>query len=152
MTGSLTSAVTVASGAILGGTGTTGAVAAAARWLRASAAWVPSRQAISVFLPAAYNIDLTDSGADQLVVAGTVNLGNATLNMTSSRTNVGGVVVLINNDGTDAVTGTFAGLSEGASAVTVGGLAYHITYQYDSATGQFGVGNDIAVGDVAYWQ
>ncbi|HVK14058.1 MAG TPA: Ig-like domain-containing protein [Gemmataceae bacterium] len=67
--------------------------------------------------------------ADQLAVTGTVSLTGATL----TPTHVGGAAAagqtyrIIDNDGSDAVTGTFAGLPEGAT-VTVGGQAYTITY------------------------
>lgn len=45
--------------------------------------------------------------------------------------------VIIANDGTDAVTGTFAGFGEGGK-VTVGTVEYQITYKG-------GTGNDVAL-------
>ena len=78
-------------------------------------------------------------------MTGTAELGGATLDVTSSRTDAYGVLrVLIQNDGTDAVDGTFSGLSEGDS-VSVNGVTYWITYQYNAETGQFGSGNDVAL-------
>ncbi|HEX8203359.1 MAG TPA: Calx-beta domain-containing protein, partial [Isosphaeraceae bacterium] len=78
---------------------------------------------------------------DQLNVTGTVNLGGATLTL-----NGGGVapptgaalkLILIQNDGTDPVVGTFGGLPEGAS-VTVGAFKGTISYVG-------GDGNDVVV-------
>ena len=55
----------------------------------------------------------------------------------------GDVIVLIRNDGTDAVTGTFANLPENAQVIA-GGVTYQITYTYNADTGAFGTGNDVA--------
>lgn len=75
---------------------------------------------------------------DQLAVVGTVALNDATLEVsgTLAATNTS-PIVLIANDGTDAVTGTFAGLAENA-IVTVNGNAMSITYQGAD-------GNDVAL-------
>ena len=80
------------------------------------------------------------SGYDQLNVAGTVDLTGATLNVALS----GGFVpaagqsfTIVNNDGSDPVTGTFNGLAEGAS-FTSQGVTYTITYQG-------GDGNDVVL-------
>ena len=66
------------------------------------------------------------TGYDQLDVNGTVALGGATLNLSL----IGGFVpssganfVIIDNDGADAVSGSFAGLAEGA-ILTVGGTQF----------------------------
>lgn len=65
---------------------------------------------------------------DQINVTGTVSLGNATLNVTTSFSPLSGnSFVIINNDGGDAVTGTFNGLAEGASLV-VSGNTFNISY------------------------
>lgn len=54
------------------------------------------------------------TGYDQVNVTGTVSLGGSTLNVSLAFTpGVGTSFVLINNDGTDAVAGTFAGQAEG---------------------------------------
>ena len=79
---------------------------------------------------------------DQLNVAGTVMIGsNVTLNVLP----FGGfapappdLFVIINNDGADAVSGTFAGLPEGASFTTASGDTFRITYAG-------GDGNDIVL-------
>ncbi len=62
----------------------------------------------------------TCSGYDQLNVTGTVALGTTTTLSASlfggyTPAAVGNSYTIINNDGTDAVTGTFAGLAEGAT-------------------------------------
>jgi autotransporter-associated beta strand protein len=73
-------------------------------------------------------------------VTGTVNLGGATLTLTGTGGVVlGNVITILDNDGTDAVTGTFAGLPPG-SRITggPGGFDYVISY-----TG--GTGNDVVL-------
>jgi autotransporter-associated beta strand protein len=78
------------------------------------------------------------SGYDQLNVHGTVNLAgitlNASLNYSSS---VGDQFVIISNDGSDAVTGTFIGLAQNAG-LSIGGQSFLISY-----TG--GSGNDVVL-------
>ena len=67
---------------------------------------------------------------DQLKVAGTVNLNSARLNVTlldNFRPTKGGQFTILDNDDTDAVTGTFKDLPEGAS-VTVAGVVFKISY------------------------
>lgn len=77
------------------------------------------------------------SGYTQFVTGGQVTLTNAdlTLNMGSYVAGVGSVIVLVDNTGSSAVSGTFNGLPEGAT-YTVGGQTFVISY-----TG--GTGNDI---------
>ncbi len=98
-----------------------------------------------------FDVELTDSGSDTLDVIGTVRLDNATLQVTSSRTNndYGALRVLIRNEGGDPVIGTFNGLPEGAE-VDVAGGHYFITYKYNAETGQFGTGNDVALCSSSY--
>jgi autotransporter-associated beta strand protein len=78
------------------------------------------------------------SDYDQLNVQGTVNLSgislSASLNFASAVSNQ---FTIINNDGTDAVVGTFTGLPEGAT-LYIGGEQFQITY-----TG--GDGNDVVL-------
>jgi uncharacterized repeat protein (TIGR03803 family) len=80
------------------------------------------------------------SGYSQDVASGTINLGGATLTvqlLNGFIPAVGQKFVLIANSGGAAVTGTFAGLPEGA-ALTVGGQPCHITYIA-------GAGNDVVL-------
>ncbi|NJN75874.1 MAG: HYR domain-containing protein, partial [Synechococcaceae cyanobacterium RL_1_2] len=74
---------------------------------------------------------------DQLQVSGTINLGNATLALSGAipTTMAGDSVVLISNDDTDGVTGTFAGLAEG-SFINFNNELWSISYQG-------GDGNDV---------
>ncbi len=77
---------------------------------------------------------------DQLNVTGTVDLGGATLDVSlynSYAPALNSTYTIVNNDSTDAITGTFAGLVQGASFV-VGGYTYTISY-----TG--GDGNDVVL-------
>ncbi|MEX1028185.1 MAG: Ig-like domain-containing protein [Candidatus Paceibacterota bacterium] len=75
---------------------------------------------------------------DQIDVTGTVQLGGATLQPILGFTpSLGQEFVIIRNDGTDAVSGIFQGLSEGAS-LNIAGKRFHITYRG-------GTGNDIVL-------
>ena len=65
---------------------------------------------------------------DQLKVSGSVTLNGATLSPSGTiSSSIGQKIVLIDNDGSDAVSGTFAGLPEGA-AVTIGESIFAISY------------------------
>ncbi len=83
---------------------------------------------------------------DQLVVNGTVTLtgDNNTLSTTLLNGYVpkaGDVFTVINNDGTDAVTGTFKGLAEGAT-FELNGVVFKISYVG-------GTGNDVTLSVVS---
>ena len=80
---------------------------------------------------------------DQLVVSGTVSLGGATLNTAASTitgSHFGDTLTIINNTGSSAVSGTFAGSPE-ASYVTVNGETFQIFYDG-------GDGNDVVLVNV----
>ncbi|MCX6878324.1 MAG: hypothetical protein NTW21_31600 [Verrucomicrobia bacterium] len=80
---------------------------------------------------------------DQLKVNGPVELGGAALRVVTLAgfTNVtGNAYVIIDNDGTDAVSGTFAGLPQGA-VVDIGTAAFTISYAG-------GTGNDVVLTQV----
>jgi hypothetical protein len=63
-------------------------------------------------------------------VSGNVNLeGNIQLTVASLPEGYPDTIVLILNDGTDAIHGTFAGLPEGSLISLGGGLAAQVTYQ-----------------------
>jgi fibronectin-binding autotransporter adhesin len=75
---------------------------------------------------------------DQLNVTGTVTLASCTLNVTLGFASAGSdKFTIINNDGSDAVAGTFAGLAEGAQ-FSLSGQTFSITYQG-------GTGNDVVL-------
>jgi autotransporter-associated beta strand protein len=78
------------------------------------------------------------SGYDQLKVRGTVGLSNATLHATLGfQSAISNSFTIIDNDGADAVIGTFAGLAQGGT-VFVSGVPFRISY-----TG--GTGNDVVL-------
>ncbi len=115
-------AVTINGGSISPASGTTGnlALAAAATY----------NEAING--PASFGV---------LHVNGTVNLNGATLVLSGSGAGVapGNAFTIIDNDGSDPVVGTFAGLTNGATiAGGPGGLNYVITYNG-------GNGNDVVL-------
>jgi autotransporter-associated beta strand protein len=75
---------------------------------------------------------------DQLKVNGTVTLGSAALVLAGGFAATPGTkLTLIDNDGAEAVSGTFAGLAEGAQ-VAVGGQVFTISYVG-------GTGNDVVL-------
>jgi len=81
------------------------------------------------------------AGYDQINVTGSVTLGTQkTLNLTLGSSFVpalGQQFVLINNDGADAVSGTFSGLPQG-STITLGGAEFQLSYSG-------GTGNDVVL-------
>ncbi|MDX1406839.1 MAG: HYR domain-containing protein, partial [Saprospiraceae bacterium] len=67
---------------------------------------------------------------DQIVVNGTVNITGADLileNISGTAEDSCETVVLIDNDGTDPIIGTFSGIAEGA-AVDIGGISGKVSY------------------------
>ena len=94
-----------------------------------------------------YVVLVNDTDSNQ-ICADTVILENdVTLNAMGARANSDGdALVIIDNQGTSAVTGTFSGLSEG-DTLWVGGLEYTISYIYDADTDTPGSGNDVALID-----
>ncbi|HEY3221027.1 MAG TPA: autotransporter-associated beta strand repeat-containing protein [Gemmatimonadales bacterium] len=141
-----TSAVSL-NGGTLGGTGTVGAitstgggssvspgVAGPGTLNSGSVNWSSGAPSFVVQL----NGTTAGSGYDQLNVTGTVNLTGASLSGTMGFTPpTGATFVLINNDGADAIIGTFAGLAEGAT-VTFSGQVFKISYVGGS-------GNDVVL-------
>jgi autotransporter-associated beta strand protein len=82
------------------------------------------------------------TGYDQLSVIGTVNLAGATLNVNLPFTPaLGSAFMLIQNDGTDAVVGAFAGLPQGATLL-LNGMTFQISYVG-------GTGNDVVLTRIA---
>jgi fibronectin-binding autotransporter adhesin len=82
----------------------------------------------------------TNSGvnADVLRVTGAVNLANTALGLTlTAAGKAGAQYLLLDNDGADAVVGTFNGLPEGAT-LTVNGILFQISYNG-------GTGNDVVI-------
>ncbi len=141
-----TSAVSVNGGA-LGGSGTVGAITSTA----AGGSVSPGSGGPGVLNSGNLNLSsgspsvvvqlngtTAGSGYDQLNVTGTVNLTGASLSGSVGFTPpAGSSFTIINNDGTDAIVGTFAGLPEG-SLVTFGAQAFKISYVG-------GTGNDVVL-------
>jgi hypothetical protein len=140
------STTTVNDTGTLGGNGVTGAVNVASGGTLspgASAGNLTVRD-VTLVSSATFAAELGGTGAgttyDQLDVNGTVSLGGATLTLTligGFTPSAGQIFFIIDNNDGDTVTGTFAGLSEGA-AFTAGGHKFEITYAG-------GDGNDVAV-------
>jgi fibronectin-binding autotransporter adhesin len=132
--GTLTSNVTVGAAGALGGTGTvTGNVTGAGVVAPGTSPGILN--VVGTFGPVG-SLDVEINGIvpgtqhDQVNVTGGVNLGGTTVLVigTSTIASVPGQqLVLINNDGTDAIAGTFSGRAEG-STVTVNGQSFVISY------------------------
>lgn len=138
--GGVLPAVTVAGGT-LSGAGTTGAVSSGGSGSISVAA--PSVLTTGSLASNGLTIDVgtLNSGAagttyGQVGVAGTVNLIGATLTATRGTTAAGDSFTIIANDGSDAVTGTFTGLAEGAAPA--GWTNWSISYRG-------GDGNDVVL-------
>jgi fibronectin-binding autotransporter adhesin len=139
------SAVTVENGATLGGIGTVGgSINVASGGTVAPGISPGTLNGGSVAFDSGSNFNLELNGAtvgggyDQLNVTGTVNLGGATLNISLGFTpSVGAAFTIVDNDESDAITATFAGLAEGTTFL-VGATMFQITYQG-------GDGNDLVL-------
>jgi hypothetical protein len=128
----------------LGGTGSVGAVTVAGTGTIAPGASPGKLSTGSIAFTAgsAFNVELdgVNPGTehDQLAVTGTVDLGGAALAATVGfAPTIGQVFRIIDNDGSDDVIGTFAGLTEGAT-VMLGGFAFSVSYEG-------GDGNDLTL-------
>ena len=135
------SAVLVSSAGTLGGIGTVGAITSSGS---VAPGVSPGRLGSgSATLQSGSSFDLEVNGVnpvdyDQLDVGGTVSLGNSHLNVSFGfLPAVGDAFTIIDNDGADAVAGTFNGLAEGASLV-VDTVTLEITYLG-------GTGNDVVL-------
>jgi uncharacterized repeat protein (TIGR01451 family) len=146
--GSQASSAVSVNGGRLGGTGTVGAISSTG----SGGTVAPGQSGPGIFSSGnvnwssgspAFTIELNGttagSGYDQLSVTGTVNLSGATLSGTMGFTPpTGTTFTIINNDGADAIVGTFAGLPEG-STVVLSGQSFIISYIG-------GTGNDVVLG------
>jgi autotransporter-associated beta strand protein len=86
---------------------------------------------------------------DQLTVNGTVDLGSSNLLLSLGfAPSVSDLFFVVNNDLAEAITGTFNGLSEGATvSATFSGTTYQgiLSYVGDSATSSTSGGNDVVL-------
>lgn len=141
----------ISGGGIIDGLGAIGAVSAAeSGWLQvipagAGTTGVLYTGSLSLSTFAFFNVDINGStegaGYDQMNVTGTVALGEKTslvINLSDQYSPVvGQEFVLIKNDGSDAVTGAFIGMPEGATVV-LKGRQFRVTYYG-------GDGNDVSL-------
>ncbi|MDB5575345.1 MAG: outer rane adhesin-like protein, partial [Bradyrhizobium sp.] len=144
--GSITSSITsVNNGGTLGGHGTTGAVnvASGGALSPGAGAGLLTTGDLSLSSGAHFRAEIGGAAAgssyDQVHVNGTVSLGGATLNASviNGFVPASGSFKIIDNDGNDQVTGTFAGLAEGSSFFA-GAVRYAISYHG-------GDGNDVVL-------
>ena len=152
------SAVTVNNTGTLGGTGTIGGTVTVNSGGTLSPGTSPGilhTGAVTLNDNSNFNIDITGAGGtanagntyDQLSVTGTVSLGgvlgsNLVLNVSGlTQANVGQAFFILSNDGTDAITSTFA---QGAT-ISSGSDVFTIDYVADFGTGALVGGNDIAL-------
>ena len=133
-------AVAVSTDATLGGTGTVGSITTTGAIVSpgdSTTGILTDTGALTLDSNSAFDATINGSTAgstatdySQLQVAGAINLANATLNVTLSSAftpTANETFTIINNTGTSAITGTFAGLPEQAT-VTVSGQQFKISY------------------------
>jgi autotransporter-associated beta strand protein len=141
VTGTISTAVSVSSGTLRGSGSVNGAALTGGQIQPGSIFTVNGNLNVGAGASLATAINGTSPATDygQVRVNGTVTLAgtlNATVG-TGFTPTPGSLFVIIDNDGTDAVSGTFAGLAEGA-AVTVGPVTFTISYAGGS-------GNDVVL-------
>jgi fibronectin-binding autotransporter adhesin len=138
-----TSNTAVASGATLGGTGSIGSNVTVnsggtlSPGNSAGTLTVNGNLIMAAGSTLAVEIDgaTAGTGYDQVIVNGTVDVSGATLSATHGYVaGSGDTYNIIVNDAADAVTGSFSGISEGAT-VTAGGNSTVLTTSYIGATG-----------------
>jgi autotransporter-associated beta strand protein len=149
VTGSLPGAVTAGAGTVISGTGTIGGPTT----LNSGAVLSPGLSpgilntgSLNLANGSTLNVEIIGStagtGYDQVNVTGTVTLSTPSLVLSGAYVPVlGDKFIIIANDGADPVTGTFAGLPEGATS-TFNGRLLKITY-VDG-------GNDVALVPVTF--
>jgi len=152
--GTGTGAVSVGNGGTFGGTGeATGAVTVNSGATLSPGTTGPGQLQIKGNLlmnsGSTYHVVLDgfSSGQySQVFDTGTINLGSATLSLTLGfAPTPGQTFTIIDNDGADAVTGTFNGLAQGTTiSVMYSSTSYYFTVSYVGGTG-----NDIVLTSVA---
>lgn len=127
--------VSLHNGALLGGTGGVGRVSITRGIIApgVSPGILRSRD-ITLSSVGTYRLDLSGpgpgTGHDQISVAGIIDLANAVLDLRvppSFAPTEGMTFPIINNDGSDLITGTFANLPQGAT-LNIGGLVFRVSY------------------------
>ncbi len=142
---------TVGDGAILGGSGTVGALVVA------SGATIAPGNSPGILSTGNYNqvgtLSLELNGVlageeyDQINVGGTVNLSGLLTATVDGIPTAGALLFILNNDGSDAIIGTFDGIAD-LDTIIIGGYEWQISYTADylgDNIGTFTGGNDIAL-------
>jgi hypothetical protein len=143
VTGKVASAIALTNGTLSGAGGTTGAVTTTVG--NVTPGGTLKTGDVSLNGATNYNIAVVSSTvANNVDVTGAVNLGSAILNLTSvaSGLQAGNQLIIVNNDGSDAINGTFASLAEGAtvSAKDASGNTVFFRISYKGTDGT--TGND----------
>jgi fibronectin-binding autotransporter adhesin len=148
------SLTTVASGATIGGSGTVGVLTVS------SGAFINPGNSPGILNTGdytqvgTYSAEITGIVAgtehDQINVTGTVDItgGSLTTLFSAGTYAENDLIFILLNDGVDAITGTYAGLANGALVENFGGFNWTISYFADSTagpSGSFTGGNDIAL-------
>jgi autotransporter-associated beta strand protein len=150
---STSSLTTVTGTGILSGSGTLGAVSIAGTGTHSPGNSPGIVNTNDYTMAGSLNIEAlgTTPGVsyDQVKVTGSVNLsGVLSTDFTGSSFVNGNMLFFLLNDGTDAVTGTFAGLEQGAIVASGGGFDWQISYNANgdsSGSPSFFGGNDVAL-------
>lgn len=137
--------VRVESGATLGGRGTVGIILGEGTLAPGASPGCLTSSNLTFAATGNYRVELNGttpcSGYDQMIVRGTNALANATLTVIPAfppgQPTVGDQFVILNNDGADPITGTFAGLPNGAT-FNAGDIGFRINYNG-------GTGNDVVL-------
>jgi autotransporter-associated beta strand protein len=147
---STSSLTTVDSGATIGGSGTIGALTVS------NGAFINPGNSTGILNTGNYTqlglytaeINGLTAGSqhDQINVGGTVDITGGSLStIFTGSYSLNDIVFILTNNLSDAVTGTFTGLSQGDTVTSYGGFDWRISYVADSGTNSFTGGNDIAL-------
>jgi autotransporter-associated beta strand protein len=131
--GSLTGTVTTSAGATLGGVGTVGSISTTNGILSpgdATPGILTDTGDLTLTSSSTYKVTLnSDTVFSQTQAGGAISLGGATLSLSLGFTPTGtDQFTILKNNGSGSITGTFAGLAEGA-IVTASGEQFKLTYK-----------------------
>ncbi len=149
------SLTTVASGATIAGSGTIGALTVSSGGFINPGNSPGTLDAGNYSQAGLYTAEITgltpETQHDQINVTGTVNIAGGSLTALFSGLatySANDLIFILLNDGTDAITGTYTGLAQGATLTSYGGFDWQISYTANNTgigTGTFTGGNDIAL-------
>ena len=140
VSGSLSGSSVTVAGGTLGGDGAVGAVSVTSGTVAPGNSGIGSLDTANFGLTAGtLSLELNNTGAyDSINTAGTVTLGgNLSLSIGAGPFLLGDTFLVINNDGVDPVSGTFAGIAEGG-LLSAGGFDFTVSYAG-------GDGNDVVL-------